>query len=63
MPRLQATQLSGNPDAPIAVAELDITKLCQDPAMVEKMQDLAIAMAGYSDVVQMPKQLPAAEQE
>jgi hypothetical protein len=44
-PRLNAQTISGPGDGPIAVAELDMARLCQDPAMVEKMQELAIAMA------------------
>jgi len=44
-PRLNAQTISGPSDGPIAVAELDMARLCQDPAMVEKMQELAIAMA------------------
>jgi len=63
MPRLMATQLSGNPDAPIAVDGLDMNKLLEDSDSIALVQALALRMAGYSDVVQMPKQLPAAEQE
>ena len=64
MPRLQATQVSGNPDSPLAVdTGFDINVLMGDSASVELIQALALRAAGYSDVVQMPKQLPAPERE
>lgn len=44
-PRLTAQQVTGKNDGPIEVAGLDITKLLQDPAMVEMAQSLAIAMS------------------
>ncbi len=64
MPRLQATQVSGNPDSPLAVdTGFDINMLLADSTSVELMQSLALRMAGYSDVVRPLKQLPAGEQE
>jgi hypothetical protein len=54
------TQISGPDEGPIAVAELDMNKLLQDPASVELMQSLALRMAGYGEPV-LPKQLPASD--
>jgi hypothetical protein len=45
MPRLQATQVTGKNDGPIATASLDISTLLADPALVEQAQELALAMA------------------
>ena len=50
-PRLNAQTISGPSEGPIAVAELDMNKLLQDPASIELVQALALRMAGYSDVV------------
>jgi hypothetical protein len=44
-PTLTATQVTGNDLGPIAVAGLDLTRLIQDPALVDLMQRTAIAMA------------------
>lgn len=55
-PRLTAQQISGPSEGPIEVAGLDITKLLQDPAMVEMAQSLAIAMA-HADSRPRPAQI------
>lgn len=44
MPRLQATQVTGKDDGPLAVATLDISRILADPALVEQAQNLALAM-------------------
>jgi len=54
------TQISGPDEGPIAVAELDMNKLLQDPSSVELMQTLALRMAGYGEPA-LPKQLPAGD--
>lgn len=64
MPKLQATQLSGNPDAPLAVdSGFDINVLLADPAAVEAAQTLALKLEGCQEPTQRPKQLPAGDQE
>jgi hypothetical protein len=59
-PVLSASQISGPDEGPIAVAELDMNKLLQDPASVELMQSLALRMAGYGEPALL-KQLPAGD--
>jgi hypothetical protein len=54
-PRLTATQVTGKDEGPIAVAQLDVTRLIQDPAMVEMAQTLALKMAD-ADRAQEPAQ-------
>jgi hypothetical protein len=44
MPRLQATQVTGKDDGPIAVATLDISRIMADPALVEQAQNIALAL-------------------
>ena len=64
MPKLQATQLSGNPDAPLAVdTGFDINALLADPAAVELAQALALKIEGCQEPTQRPKLLEASNQE
>lgn len=44
-PRLTAQQITDEDDGPVEIAGLDLTKLLQDPALVEMAQTLAIAMS------------------
>jgi hypothetical protein len=45
MPRLQATQVTGKDDGPLAVATLDMSRILADPALVEQAQNIALALA------------------
>jgi hypothetical protein len=44
-PTLTATQVTGRDEGPVEVVGFDITKLLQDPAMVEMAQTLGLALA------------------
>jgi hypothetical protein len=44
MPRLQATQVTGKDDGPLAVATLDMSRILADPALVEQAQNIALAL-------------------
>lgn len=55
MPRLQATQLSGDPDAPLVENYIDVTALLRDPATAEAAQTISLALAA--------RELPSGEPE
>ena len=63
MPRLQATQVTGKDEGPVAVAAgaFDLTPFLQDAATVEVLQNIALAMAEQEaarDPDPAPKLLP-----
>ena len=69
MPRLQATQISGDQDAPIAVERaIDMKRILADPVGLRLMQDLSLHMTEL-DVYTLPAAkvgeytLPAAKED
>lgn len=63
MPRLQATQVTGKDDGPVAVANFDVAQLMANPDAVKAAQDLALMLVGADRPAPGQRVLPPGDRE